>query len=256
MARYLDGTGFTGIETSSGQLGGTVTAWSFGYVLRMSVGGRFQRIFRMSNGGTGYLTSLITDTGLLRIFSDANSVDSTFIASAGEWLLLTGSKAAGTQPISAGMYRYSTDTWSRETLASRGDPVGAATTINHGYHVTASGVGLDGDLAVGALWKRSLTATEFDSLPYSIAAWLSLAPSGLWAFDQSLTSQALLDLTGGGANQTAISGTSISTASVPILSYGHPILAVTHTSGGAPPAATAPPPFRSTYRRNMHLLTR
>src|SRR5690606_12886956 len=53
----------------------------------------------------------------------------------------------------------------------------------------------------------------------SLAEWMATTPLGLWLFDQQSTEDSVSDLTGQGADQTAISGTSV-TEDDPPIPYG------------------------------------
>lgn len=69
-----------------------------------------------------------------------------------------------------------------------------------------------GLVAVLGAWERELSDAELeDGLDTSLAAWLDASPGGLWALNQPLIATAVTDLTEGGADQTAISGTSVVT---------------------------------------------
>jgi hypothetical protein len=110
-----------------------------------------------------------------------------------------------------------------------------AATVRIGQKV---GVGaLDGDVAVvgicGAVWSDG----QFETLMTSLADWVTLMgadPAVLWAFDQADVSIPVVDVLGGGGDQTAISGTTVTT-DPPGFSYalGTP---VTATLSGISPA--------------------
>ena len=69
-----------------------------------------------------------------------------------------------------------------------------------------------GLIAVVGMWKRQLSDGELeDGLDTALAAWLEAEPDGLWGLNQASTATALVDLTGGGADQTAIDGTGVVT---------------------------------------------
>lgn len=73
-----------------------------------------------------------------------------------------------------------------------------------------------GLIAVIGLWSRELSDSELeDGFRTSLGAWLAATPDGLWALNQTSTATAVEDLTGGGADQTAIDGTSVELADDP-----------------------------------------
>lgn len=159
--------------------------------------------------------------------------DSTFtVLSADGWVLLAVGKGTGTVVPRMHKYVFSTNTWTHEN----GD-----TPIADGFNAGASGFvessngGVDlwhGEIAALGVFGQNLSDAKIESLPFSFATWLAYAPLGMWVFDQSAVSQAILDQTGRGANETTRSGTSVSSVSVPVLSYGAAI----------PTLGTATPP--------------
>lgn len=70
------------------------------------------------------------------------------------------------------------------------------------------------DLATAAEWTSALTDAQVESLAGPLTAWQALSPQGLWRFNQAATTDPVLDLTTGGANQTAITGTAVTTNAV------------------------------------------
>ena len=143
------------------------------------------------------------------------------------WCLLAATKGAGTVTPRFHQYVYGTNTWTHEdgsgTLADNTAP-GASGTVRFGNGMNGFGAFSQ---ALNAVFAAALTDTEIERLPYSLPAWYSLSPVGLWLLDQSLTTQGVADLTGLGANQSAITGTTIATTHPPVFSRGAPVLAVT-----------------------------
>ena len=65
-------------------------------------------------------------------------------------------------------------------------------------------------LAVAAVWQgTALSDGQFDSIVDSTQDIADLSPTGLWDFNQASTATNVTDLTGGGADQTAIAGTTV-----------------------------------------------
>jgi hypothetical protein len=211
------------------------------YVLSLITGGSSNSGFRLTSSAQVALAVQNTQ------YNPSPTV--SFATSEG-WLLLVATKPAGTSTAKVYKYVYGTDAWASGTVASVPDP---STTI------AMVGIGdgafrFQGDIAAGAWFNYALTDDQVLTLPYSLGAWTSLAPKGMWVLDQPATAQHVVDWTGNGSNENDISGSTVSTSSVPILGYGHPVILKTRQAG-APPASAAPPP-RSAFRRNMHLLTR
>lgn len=81
----------------------------------------------------------------------------------------------------------------------------------------------DGDLILAAEWQSVLTDLQVEYIAESLVGMLSLNPAGVWLFDQAAITQKVLDLTGNGANESAITGTTIPARSAPITYGGSPI---------------------------------
>jgi len=155
----------------------------------------------------------------------------TIAITGGAWQVLAVSKATGTVAARFHKYLYSTDAHSHEnddaTVANSSAPT---TNVYLGTDGTVTVDGLDGDLLIAAVWDVVLSDAQFEALPFSLAAWFAVQPKGLWLLDQDTTAQKVLDLTGGGANETALAGTTIGTASVPVFGYEAPILIPTRAA--------------------------
>jgi hypothetical protein len=102
-----------------------------------------------------------------------------------------------------------------------------------------------GDIAAAGMWGRVLSDAEVELLTFTLIGWHAAVPTALWHLDQSATTQGVSDLTGGGANQSALTGTTVSTNSVPLFNYGDgPWLVVRPQSVVAPPPILPPFPRR------------
>jgi hypothetical protein len=129
------------------------------------------------------------------------------------WCIVAATKATGTATPRYHKCVLSSRTWTHD------DGVGTvpnATSIPGGNVIFGNVAGdqLAGDVAAVALYGRTFTDQELESF-LSWEVWLSYGPMGAWLLDQAVTAQSLLDWTGGGANQSAISGTTVQTASLP-----------------------------------------
>jgi hypothetical protein len=72
---------------------------------------------------------------------------------------------------------------------------------------------LNGDLAAVALYARTFSDQEIESL-LTWETWLSYSPVGAWLLDQAATGQTVVDWVDG-ANQSGITGTTVTTGSLP-----------------------------------------
>ena len=147
----------------------------------------------------------------------------TLTASDG-WALIAFTKAAGTTTPRFHKYVFSTNAWTHEAAATTiADPTTPGTNVRLGGGSGPLGTATSRSRAAGT---PPLTDAQIESLPFSLASWFQVSPKGLWLLDQQATSQLVLDLSGGGANESSRTGTSVATASVPVFSYGLPIARV------------------------------
>ena len=159
----------------------------------------------------------------LRAVIGSNTRDSTNagVTADGPWVMQAVTKATGTVVSRAHKYDYSTNAWVHEdmavTLANNTTPTGSAYLMNRPTASTAAAC--SGDHAVYGVWDTPLTDAQIENLPFSLAAWFQVQPKGLWVLDQQATGQKVVDLSGGGANESALTGTTVSTLSVPVFNY-------------------------------------
>lgn len=149
------------------------------------------------------------------------------------WICVALTKVAGTTTLRLHRYLYSSDTWTRGDSSLTANNSLAPTQVRLGASASGSS-GFIGDLAAAAIFNTTLTDDQVSTLPFSLGSWHSLNPSGMWVLDQSDVTQAVVDWTGRGMNESARTGSTVSTVSVPILGYGHPVIV---------PTRTAPPPW-------------
>jgi hypothetical protein len=135
-------------------------------------------------------------------------------------------KASGTVAPRYHKYVMNTGAWTHSTGATTlgaGTTPGASGTWRFGQWQTTDFA--NGSMAAAAAWSgRNLSDAEAESLAGGFTAWWSLNPGAFWMFDQSVTTQAVADLTGNGANQSAITGTTVVLDGLPAFSYGHPVM--------------------------------
>lgn len=151
------------------------------------------------------------------------------------WGQVGWTKATGTVAPRIHKYLYGTNTHSHANATTTAANGTAATggTLRLGSFQTGDGIFLDGDIAIVGIWNRVLSDAEVENLPFSLTAWLASAPSWLVVLDQDAVAQKVRDLTGGGSNETARTGTAVTAQSVPVFTYGAPVLPVGFSSGGA-----------------------
>jgi hypothetical protein len=134
-----------------------------------------------------------------------------------EWLLNASANNVAGSDRRAHRYNFTDETWSHT------DPGGSVAktapgTLDHvrvGRMANSATEYLDGDLAVLAIFDSYLSDGNMETLTSGLSAWVALSPVALWAFNQADTSDDVLDLTGNGADQTAITGTTVVTGDDP-----------------------------------------
>lgn len=157
------------------------------------------------------------------------------ITSSSTWYLLVTRKATGSVIPRASIYDYSTGTWTHTAIgAAIGDATapGAGGFAEFRYEAAEQ---FAGDVAVRGVWSNAVpwsadttgdNLIEAAGLQYTLTAWHAASPTALWMYDQADTAQAVPDLAGGGAQQSTITGTAVTSASVPTIGYGDDLFEV------------------------------
>jgi hypothetical protein len=202
---------------SGASLGGTT--WVA--IVRLSSETNHSLIY-ISDNTDGYISSFDIDSeGIPNIGALSSGVaapEAMTITPAKGWVLLAASKEPGPAAVNFHLYTFSTGTWEHESTGFFfvDDGPTAASTARIRLGGSASNQGLAGDLAAAAVWRRVLTEGEVEQLANSLLTWQHLAPTAMWVLDQAAVGTAVNDWTGGSANQTAITGTTVATSSAPI----------------------------------------
>jgi hypothetical protein len=173
--------------------------------------------------GSAHICRLNTSNQIEYSIGTGSSHGTTTAVAADGWMLLAASKNTGTVAARLHKYKFSTNAWVHEdgtaTLANPGTPTANA-------WIGSSPASYDGDIAIVGVWNAVLSDAQVEALPFSLASWFQVTPKGIWLLDQQATAQKVRDLTGNGANESALTGSTVSTSSVPIFSYGTPIIKV------------------------------
>lgn len=149
--------------------------------------------------------------------SIANAVKSgtATLKTADGWALLAASKATGTATPRLHLYKYGANSWTHEAAGATAANVTPTTAAHFGARIGSTSF-WNGDIAVAGVWGVVLADQDVESLAYSLPPWLANSPRALWILDQQAVTQAIPDLSGGGANQSARTGTAVSANSVPV----------------------------------------
>jgi hypothetical protein len=172
----------------------------------------------------------IRSTNAPRMATGAASAvaSSMTVVSADGWVFLAAAKDTGNVKVRYAKYVYSTDTWTYDD--SSANLANNATSAASGYIRLGSWDNtfteyFTGEIAAAAVYANvKLTDTQMLGMPFDLAAWYNVAPTALWVLDQQDVGQTNNDLTGNGAGQSSISGTTVSTASVPVFNYGGEVM--------------------------------
>ncbi|GAA2327523.1 hypothetical protein [Dactylosporangium salmoneum] len=152
--------------------------------------------------GTTPVRSLLSDSG--KFFADGDFTGGP-TSETGVWAIVGYSKAAGSATIRWHYWSPTTGTWAHSNGSVLGDP-GAA--IDNIWLGKAYNRGNFTGAAIG-VWAAALTDMQVEAAGHTaLQDWYDLNPAALWAFNQAADTDLVLDLTGGGADQTSIVNTS------------------------------------------------
>lgn len=150
--------------------------------------------------------------------AETGSTTTPYAAYVGQWALLVFTKAAGNSVVRSHLYRYDTAVWAHANLGAIADDT-AITRILVGNH---NNTFLNANLAVMGIWAGTQLADatlENSGMITALTNWETLAPTTLWRFNQTSTATPVMDLMGGSADQTSITGTSVSVDNPPGFSF-------------------------------------
>lgn len=160
--------------------------------------------------------------------ADSSALTNFFKAVDG-WCLVAITKASGTAVLSAHKVPLDGTTPTHLTVSSIANgniPSAGTTGVGASFGLQKNEAGafnpFPGDIEIAGKFPTVLTNAEVEALAFNYSAWTAKSPSGLWAFNQSTTATAVSDLSGNGANQNGISGTSV-VATPSQFSYGAPV---------------------------------
>lgn len=220
------------IRTSVGAFPNTLTFTWCAIVKPRVVSGTMTMVDSTLSGNTNQFN--YSSTGYLLILNGSFRFASSPIVPTTGWEFIALTKGPGSVTSRYHRYVYATDTWTRSNTSGTAPGVSGTPTAVAIGSTTSSAQPMDGDLAAVGIYDYAMSDSAIDAMPFSLMTWASCGPKVLWVLDQSATTQPVLDWSGGGADQSSITGTSVSANSVPILSYGHPVILPTRTSPPPP----------------------
>lgn len=164
-------------------------------------------------GDAGADSSVSFNTGgLWRVtWGGGANVDGPWSVLSGDgWVLLAVNKATGTTTARFHMYNFGTHTWSHgDGSVAVGD--GPVTSGAYTFCDFLGAIFLNADLLLHAIWATDPWASDVaaEGLVYGLGAWLQMAPSSVWPFNQPAETDTVYDLCANSADQTARSGTTV-----------------------------------------------
>lgn len=169
-----------------------------------------------SGEATGFERWSIQPVGGDLVYCDYGGFSGMHSWSADEWFLSIATKPSGTATVRSHSMPFSTGVWTHADGSSVGDDNGLGHTHTHFGWSLNNNFFLEGEIAVVGIWSGVvLSDAECESLESELSNWVGLEPTGLWAFDQEDVGDPVLDLSGNGFDQIAITGTSVLTGDDP-----------------------------------------
>ncbi|HEY6731908.1 MAG TPA: hypothetical protein VI039_12910 [Solirubrobacterales bacterium] len=203
--------------------GANITGESFAAVLARPTSAAAMTLFSLWDATTERLTFCLNSSKQPRLViagTGASGGEIGVTPGTNEWNLYGYDKAAGSVPprwhhygLTEQVFHHANDT------TNLGNPTTqAGGTMRIGTGVEGAMVG---DIAAAAVWPTRPANPDlaFELLAFRLQSWVDLNPGAGVILDQAAVAQKVNDFTGKGANETAITGTSVASTSVPI-SYG------------------------------------
>lgn len=216
--RVLDGTS-ADIQRAVGALSGMQYGTVVITLRRGALGVTNDFFVLHDSAGTG-LWGLYFDSATdgLAWWTGSGSGTGPVIASTSTDYTIIGRKVSGLSTPRWSVYNHSTGAFSHAPSSGGNDPgtaPGVGGTVRFSW---GGGEFFNGRVWAVAAWSNKLpwsadaagdTAIEASGLPWGLRHWYTAQPDALWAFDQQIVEQPVLDRTGKGANQTARTGTTV-----------------------------------------------
>jgi hypothetical protein len=189
----------------TGQDGGPIT---IGLCFRLDQVSDGTNLMRARTAASGTMWQALVFSGQMFFIVGGNFRGGASV-STNTWYLYFATKANGSAVAREHLCDMSTDVWTHADLGSAmPDAAGAVDSVIFSDPGTDR---LDGFIAASAVWDSVLTDLQIEGLRSGLSAWVSTSPQALWRFNDTPVN----DLTAGGANQTAITGTTVDTGVEP-----------------------------------------
>lgn len=183
---------------------------SIAVVFRLDQVGSDQVLVRARTAGGAMVWDVLVSAGQLFFETTAGFRSCVAGLAADTWYLYAVTKPNGSGQVRDHLCVMATDTW---THADRGTPLGDGTgPVDHIRMSDGSGSGrVDGYIAAAGLFGVVLDDAAVEALRPGLAAWVAASAAALWRLNDTPVD----DLTAGGADQTAIDGTTVDTGVEP-----------------------------------------
>lgn len=229
MPRFFDQTDDR-IGLSIGSIG-TLTALTIAAIVRLNnEANSIKAIWGAGTSVNPRIVMQISGTELLslNVNGTARTSTTTILINDG-WVFAAVTKAAGTSTGRAHIQKYAAGgAMVHENLSGTSvDPGGTPSAAQIGAANTTTPANFyAGDIAIVGVYAAALTDVQLEAMAYSLPQWWQVAPSGLWVLDQADVGTSVEDMSGGGAHQSAITGTTVTTNGPAIWNRGDPIILV------------------------------
>jgi hypothetical protein len=134
------------------------------------------------------------------------------LTTANSWCLIAVTKATGTVAPRFHKYHYASETWTHENSGST--LANSPTTTNRlqiGIYNTGPTIPWEGDILICGFWNEVLSDGVLETMTETAQSWEDTNPDGLWFLNQDNVATDVIDQTGGGADETGITGTAVGT---------------------------------------------
>jgi hypothetical protein len=156
-------------------------------------------------------------------YSTSDRTSTQTVVNADGWCIAVWTKAAGTASVDVHVRKLTAATTSRQTMAGGNLTASAAVLSTNRWQLGKDEFAnrFNGSIALAGFWTIGMTNAQVDALWANLwtrdwYAHAAGAPFHLWQFDQSGTVvAAIADLMGNGADQTAVTGTTVVTGDDP-----------------------------------------
>lgn len=214
MTRTFNGT-TDDITLSIGQCGFAINPGTIACIAYKKTDGSYQTFISTGVDENGWAFQVDNNNNLIFDNASGGSTGNVTMTVADGWCLVAITKESGATVIRTHRYIYNTGIWTHIDSSSTLTDLGVPSRFHLGDYGSAGIDGYTRRLLIAAVWNRVLTDIELEGMTDSLVKWIRMYPKGLWVLNQSSVNIPLEDVTGNGANQTSITGTSISSIADP-----------------------------------------